>query len=212
MLIEYCVVSATMVLVVWENSGVGYENSFQEDRMTSVSFSVEYAESGHDTNRDEDRLKLGNANSSSIGSMSIIDSGNNLSSVLAPVYELKSTKHYNSYRSFVMGWIHICVTSGITVLCLYDLYTGSQEAMVQDVSYGLNTVLSICCGITCFLTFFTLAKLTFEDQEAIETVRNEKGHDPVQYISEITHRMEHQLSIVTLLALTSWKIFTLLLP
>ena len=216
MLIEYCVVSATMILVIWENSGVGFEIEEHEHRINGVTFSIGDSESGfgpeessfeESLTKTESTTRLSNENSVS---MSRIDSGNNLSSVLSPTYELKASKHYNSFRGFVFGWTAICGTSGITILCLYDLYTGNEEAFIQHVSYGLNSILSISCVLACFFTFFKLSKLTFEDQEAIDTVRNEKGHDPAEYLSKIKHKMEVQLGTVTLLALISWKIFCII--
>ena len=223
MLIEYSVVSATMVLVIWENSGVGFEVEERDHKTNGVTFSIGESESGFGPEEScfEENVSakngsatgLSNANvmnDSSLLSMSRIDSGNNLSSVLSPTFELKANQHFNSYTGFVFGWTVICGTSGITILCLYDLYTGNEEAFVQDVSYGLNTVLSTSCALACFFTFFKLSKLTFEDQEAIDTVRNEKGHDPAEYLSEIKHKMEVQLGIVTLLALISWKFFCII--
>ena len=211
MLIEYCAVSATMLLVMWENSGVGFDPDDSHHKTASVSFSLGKSE-GKDEASDGDNTtsRLSSKSSDSLTSISRVDSGTNLSSILSPTYEVKASKHYNSFRGFVLGWTVICGTSSVTILCLYDLYTRSGETPVPDVAYGLNAALSASCTVTSIITFFSLSKLTFEDQEAINTVHNEKGMDPAEYQSKMKQKMEAQLGIVTLLALISWKIFSII--
>ncbi len=215
MLIEYCVLSATMILVIWENSGIGYE-----PKGTTANSSSDSDEATAPV--DEGIVMRSRPSLASLykrHSVATLGSTADLSSLFSQSYHVKPTQHYNSFSGFVFGWIIICATSGTVILSLYRLYTdfednktdgGFEDPNVHNVTYGSNAILSILCIIAAPITFFKLSKLTFEDEEALETVLNEKGKDDVEYASDVKERIDNQLGVITLLCLISWKIFCII--
>ncbi len=193
MLIEFCVVSATMLLVIWENSGVGYS-----------------VDNGRETNGKTPDMVVREKSSSDVrsairnGSFSRFRN-NSLYSVLSVSYELKSNKHYNSYFGFMSGWTAICVTAGAVVLCTYSQYKHYTE--MEMVPYYLNIGLSVVSVVACVYTFICLAKLTYEDEEIKEAAENEKGES---HTTEVKDRVDGQLAVVTLIALVAWKVFSII--
>ena len=192
MLIEYCVVSATMVIVLWENCGNGLESKEEntKNENSNVSFSVGDSDSGmSNSHTSEDLSALSEANSGTI-------------------YEITKVKGKNKYGGMVSGWFVLCVTLGLTVTSSYYLYTETND-FTEEIPYGMNIGLSVLCIIVSAIAFVRLTKLSFYDEELQEAAENQKGIEYMrtQYVCAIKHRMDQRLSVITLLSLVALKLF-----
>ena len=131
MLIEFCVVSNTMLLIVWENCGNGLvSHDTVEKENSKTDFSVSDGDSGLSSNQTSDDLTaLSEANGSTL-------------------YEIARTKPTNKQGGTVIGWFVLCVTLGLTVTSSYYLYTEHKpNDFTEEIPYGMNIVLSIFCMI-----------------------------------------------------------------
>ena len=193
MLIEYCVVSSTMLMVVWENCGNGLvsQDTVKKENST-VDFSVDDGDSGLSSNETSDDLTaLSEANASTL-------------------YEITRTKQSNAQGGTVAGWFALCVTLGLAVTSSYYLYTETKpNDFTEEIPYSMNIVLSLLCFLATCGTFVRMTKLSFYDEELQEAAENQKGIEFMrnQYTCAIKHRMDHRLSTATLLSLVALKIF-----
>ena len=122
MLIEYCVVSSTMLMVVWENCGNGLVSQDTVTKQNSTAdFSVGDGDSGLSSNETSDDLtELSEANGSTL-------------------YEITRTKQSNAQRGTVGGWFVLCVTLGLTVTSSYYLYTETKpNDFTEEIPYSMN--------------------------------------------------------------------------
>ena len=193
MLIEYCVVSTTMLLIVWENCGNGLVSQESVEKENSkTDFSVGDGDSGLSSNQTSDDLTaLSEANGSTL-------------------YEIARTKKTTTQGGTVIGWFVLCVTLGLTVTSSYYLYTENKpNDFTEEIPYGMNIALSVFCLIASCIAFARMTQLSFYDEELQEAAENQKGIEFMrnQYSCAVKHRMDQRLSTATLLSLVALKIF-----
>ena len=216
LLIEFNVMASTLALAIWDNCGHGLATTREEGdadiseeeerkreifvrRMRSLSVATIQIDTMVVENKCLDSPSL---------------SKDNNSSVFDPSSDSVSGKdHVNKYQynkkgGFFLGWITICGTVGLVIVCLYIMYSVDGIALnIEYTIYGANLALSVMSLIVIPLTMKKMSTLTFRDDE-IKFLLEMKHDTSAQFKHNIHHKLDNYLLIVTLLALFAFKIFS----
>ena len=141
-------------------------------------------------------------------------SRDNNSSVFDPSSDSMSGKYhdnkymYNRKGGFILGWVTICGTVGLVIVCLYIMYSVDGTAInIECTIYGANLALSVLCLVVIPITMRSMSTLTFRDDE-IKLLLELKHDTSAQFKHSIHHKLDNYLLIITLLALFAFKIFS----
>ncbi len=225
MLIEFCVVSSTMLMIVWENCGIGLDPEKDEHKnfvgLKKVSSSTASIGDQETTKRISSsssvRFSVGDddsgvsAGSRSDGDDRSLDSDLTMSdSATNNVFEISRPSQSSNFLGSVLGWLLLCGTLALTVSTTYSLYQDEWDEVFELIPYGVSIVLSLCNIAAGCCTFSRLTKLTFYDEELHASAVNQKGLGflQCQHQCNVKHKMDRRLSTMTLLSLSALKIFS----
>ena len=182
LLIEFNVMASTLALAIWDNCGHGLATT-REEGDTDISEEEErkreiFARRMRSLSVATIQIDAMVLENTCLDSPSL--SKDNSSSVFDPSSDSISGKdHVNKYQynkkgGFIFGWITICGTVGLVIVCLYIMYSVDGIALnIEYTIYGANLALSVMSLIVIPLTMKKMSTLTFRDDEIKFLLENE---------------------------------------
>ena len=199
LMIEFAVAASFMCLAIWENCGVGLQKpdfvpmaaeGVDEIRPRSASYYVDAGAAKSETG-------------STVTKLDDVHNDRNAAS-----------NYYNSNIGFVIGWLTILASVVSVIVVLYLVYSGDDgDDVIEPLSYSINAVISLLCGIAIPVTMSLMSKLTFKDEE-IKELRAKSGKHHGEKMSDrfkgIHKALDKKLMFNTYLSVMVFKVLSMI--
>ena len=156
LLIEFCVVSSTGLIAIWEKCGQGLEFDTCEP-----SRSGQYLSSTSLVSCDADLMAADGISSSwSIPPQLRRD-------MRTSMHLQRKIRYYNSNLGFLVGWLMVILSLVLIVLYLYVVATrDTLDTYGMEIAvFSTNIAISAVCLITVPITMVKMSSLSFKDEE-----------------------------------------------